>query len=128
GVQPLHVELFDRSQRLGRVALVEDVIQMAVTDRVEDQAMLVAQAVLFLLVGKTSRQLVSVGSRALADAATANEHLGLQQKLALAGLALHVVDGVALLNVGVKAEDHALFFTITISLSRNRSCLSIKQF
>ena len=76
---------------------------MSVTDRVEDQAVLVAQAVLFLLVGKTAGQLVSVGGRPFADAAAADEHLGLQQKLAFAGLALHVVDGVALHDVGVKA-------------------------
>jgi hypothetical protein len=39
-----------------------------------------------------------------------------------------MVDGVALLDVCVKAEDHALFFTLTNSLSRKRSYGSIKQF
>jgi hypothetical protein len=64
-----------------------------------------------LLVGEASGELVSVGGRALSDAATTHEYLGLQQKFAFAGLALHVVDGVALLDIRVKAENHALPFS-----------------
>ena len=67
---------------------------------------------------KPPAQLVAVRGGALADAAAAHEHLGLQQKLAFAGFALHVVDGVAVLNVGVKSEDHAFFFTITNEIDR----------
>jgi hypothetical protein len=33
----------------------------------------------------------------------------LQQEFAFAGFALHVVDGVAVLNVGIEAEDHEEF-------------------
>ena len=101
---------------------------MSIADSVEHQAVLVAQAVLFLLVGKAAGQLVSVGRGPLADAAAADEHLGLQQKLALAGLALHVVDGVALLDIRVKAENHALFFTITNSLSERDRAYRLNSF
>ena len=41
----------------------------------------------------------------------AHKYLGLQQQLAFACLALHVVDRVSLLDICVKTEDHALSFT-----------------
>ena len=85
------------------------IIQAAIADGVQHQAMLIAQAVFFLLVGEAAGQLVPVGSRPFADTAATHEYLGLQQQLAFAGLALHVVDGVALLDVGVKAKNHACF-------------------
>src|SRR6266849_2081126 len=84
---------------------------MAIADGIEHQAVLVAQAQLFLLVGKTSRQLVSVWAGAFPDAAATHEYLSLQEEFAFAGLALHVVDGVALLDIRIKAENHALSFT-----------------
>ena len=50
---------------------------------------------------------ICVGSRALAHAASANKDLRLQQAFALASLALHVVDGIAVFHIRVKAENHA---------------------
>ena len=57
---------------------------------VEHQAVLLAQDLLFFLVGEVrALRLVGVGSGALANAAAAHEDLGLQQHLALAGPADH---------------------------------------
>jgi hypothetical protein len=38
--------------------------------------------------------------------------LGLEQLFALARLALHVVDGIAVFHVRVKAEDHDEIFSV----------------
>jgi hypothetical protein len=83
---------------------------MAIADRIEHQAVLVAQAVLLLLVGKAPGQLVPIRARPFSDAATTDKHLSLQEQLAFAGLALHVIDGVTLLDIRVKAENHAFSF------------------
>ena len=106
-VQPLDVEFLLRSQGLGSLALVEDLLQVAVTDGVEHQAVLLAQDLLLALIGETcARSLLSIRSRAFANAASAHEDLGLQQHLAFARLALHVIDGVVVLDVGIEAKNH----------------------
>jgi hypothetical protein len=47
-----------------------------------------------------------IGDSALTDAPAAHENLSLEQFFALTGLALHVVDGVDVLYVSVKSENH----------------------
>ena len=70
--------------------------------------MLIPQNRLFFLVGKVwALRLFGVGGGAFADAASAHEHLRLQQEVALSGLALHVIHGVFVLDVGIEAKDHA---------------------
>ena len=72
--------------------------------------MLVAEHGFFLLVGKERIDgAVGVRSCPFADAAAAHKHLGLKQELALAGFALHVVDSIAVLHVGVEPENHGIF-------------------
>jgi hypothetical protein len=47
--------------------------------------------------------------------------LRLQQLLAFAGFALHVVDGVFVPNVGIKAKDHAIqAFPGSVSIAPTR--------
>jgi hypothetical protein len=109
GVLPLDVQLFDGGQGFGFGA-VEDVIQLAFANGFEDEAMLVAQLLLFLSVTKAGFQGgVGVGNCLLADTSAAHEDLGLEQFFALAGFALHVVDGVAVFDVGIEAENHKNF-------------------
>ncbi len=50
----------------------------------------------------------AVRNGALPDALASNEDLCLQQVLAFAGFALHVVGRVFVANVGVEAKDHAV--------------------
>ena len=47
-----------------------------------------------------------IGSRFLANAAAAHENLGLQKEFPFTRLALHVIDRVAVLDVGIEAENH----------------------
>src|SRR5208337_3691518 len=56
--------------------------------------------------GKSFRRVRSIGNGAFANAAAANEDLGLEELFAFAGFALHVIDRVLVANVGVKAKDH----------------------
>jgi hypothetical protein len=107
----MKVQLFNSRQGFRSFALIENIVQATVPDGIEHHAMLVAQTQFLLLVGKTTGQLVPVGSRVFPDAAAAHKYLGLQQQLAFARLALHVVDGVSLFDICVKTEDHALPFT-----------------
>ncbi len=46
---------------------------------------------------------------ALANAASAQKDLGLQQCFLLAGFALHVIDRTFVLDVGVEAKNHEIF-------------------
>jgi len=106
GVFPLDIEVFDSGQGFGFSA-VEDVFQLAFANGFEHEAMLVAELLLFLGIAEAGLS-GGVGVRygPLADAPTAHEHLSLEQFFALARLALHVVDGVAVFYVGVKAKNH----------------------
>ena len=102
----MHVELLDGGQGFG-FGVVEDALQLAFADRFEHQAMLVAELLLFLGIAETGlRGRSGIGDGPLAHAAAAHEHLGLEQFFALARLALHVVDGVAVFYVGVKSKNH----------------------
>jgi hypothetical protein len=50
-----------------------------------------------------------IGSRFLSDASSTHKYLCLEQLFSLARFTLHVVDGVAMLNVGVEPENHSDF-------------------
>jgi hypothetical protein len=67
--------------------------------------MLIAQLLFFLLIAEAG-VLRRVGNRLFAHASSAHENLRLQHLFALTRLALHVVDGVAVFNVSVEAENH----------------------
>ena len=109
GVLPLDVKLFNAGQGFG-FRTVEDVIQLPFPDGFEDEAVLVAQLLLFLGIPKTGFERGGrVGDRFLADAPSAHEDLSLKQFFALARFALHVVDGVAVFDVGIEAKDHKNF-------------------
>ena len=109
GVDPFDVQLLDGGQDFGFGA-IEDALQLAFANGLEHQAMLIAQLLLFLRIAETGLHgRAGVGDGALADAASANEDLGLEQLFALAGFALHVVDGVAVLDVGIEAKNHKEF-------------------
>src|SRR5258707_925176 len=78
--------------------------------------MLVAQNVLLLLIAEVRLGGTGgVGGSTLADATSAHEYLGLQQKLALAGFALHVVHRIVVFHIGVEAEDHRVFLSARMS-------------
>src|SRR5207302_5021200 len=71
------------------------------------QAMLVAELLLLLGIAETGLGgRVGIGDCFLAYASATHEDLRLKQFLALARLALHVVDGVAVLHIRVKSKDH----------------------
>ena len=109
GVFPLHVELLDAGQGFGFGA-VEDAFELAFANGFEHEAMLIAQLLLFLRIAEAGLQGGSgVGDGAFADASAAHEDLGLEQFFALARFALHVVDGVAVFYVSVKAKNHKEF-------------------
>ena len=91
-------------------------------DDVEHLAVLVPQDLLLLLVRKISaRDLLGIGRCLFPDAAAAYEHLGLQDEFVFARFALHVINGIALLHIGIKTKNHA----ISIHNSRN-ACMSVK--
>src|SRR5579864_228442 len=106
-VQPLNLNLFDLRQGFWGLAL-ENLFQPAFADSIQDQAVLLAENLLFLLVGKVGTLgLLRVWSGALADAASLHEHLRLQQQVGFAGLALNVIDRAVVLDVGIEAKNHA---------------------
>jgi len=89
--------------------VIENIVQLPFPDGVEHEAVLVAQLLLFLRIAETGlRNGSGVGDGFLADAAPANEDLGLKQFFAFARFTLHVVDGVDVFDVGIKAEDHKM--------------------
>src|SRR5277367_4101624 len=93
GVKPMNIKFFNSGESLGRDAFVENALHAAVADGVEDKPMLVAQDLLFLLVGEAGLGgFVGIGNGALANAASANEDLRLQQQLVLPSFALDVVN------------------------------------
>src|ERR1051326_8688585 len=112
GVEPLHVQFFDRGERLWSFSLVEDIIDVPIADRVEHHAVLVAQNLFLLLVGESGlSSLVGIGSRALADAASAHEDLRLQEKFVLTRLTLHVKNRILMLDIGIEPKDHVISLT-----------------
>src|SRR5208283_2376787 len=100
-----------RSQRFWRIALVQDGIELAVADGIEYLAMQLAQHLLSILIAVLRagcRRAQAIGNRALPDTAPPHEDLRLQQLLAFTRFALHVVDGIFVPNVGIKAKNHAV--------------------
>jgi len=68
GVFPLHVELLDGSESFG-IGAIENAFQLAFLDGFENQAMLIAQLLLFLRIAEANlRGGAGVGDGALADA------------------------------------------------------------
>jgi hypothetical protein len=106
GILPLHVELLDRGQSFG-FGVVENAFQMAFANRFEDEAMLVAELLLLLRIAEAGLGGgVGIGDSSLTNAAAAHKDLGLQKLFAFARFALHVVDGVAVFYVCIKAKNH----------------------
>ena len=102
----MDVKLFDGGQGFG-LSAIQDVIQLPFPDGFEDEAMLIAQLLLFLGVAKAGfRGRGGVRDGFLPDTPAAHEDLGLQQLFALAGFTLDVIDGVAVFDVGIEAENH----------------------
>ena len=107
-VQPLDIEFLDGGERLRRIAVVKHLIEPALANGFEDQTMLLAQNLFLLLISEIwALGLVGVRGGTFADAAAADEDLSLQQQVRLAGLALHVVNRVLVLDVRIEAKDHA---------------------
>src|SRR5207249_778573 len=105
-------------QALRRFTLIEDFIQLAFTNGIQHQAVLVTQDLLFLLIAKTAAGcFIRIRSCPLSHTAPADEHLGLQEQLVLSRLALHVVHGVVMLDIGIEAKDHVMAFRRCISRS-----------
>src|ERR1700761_7153052 len=60
---------------------------------------------------------------ALPNAASTHKNLRLQELIAFARLALHVVDGVVVTNIGVKTENHrSIFRALVGAISRFTGC------
>ena len=90
--------------------MIKNVVQLSFANGFEDEAMLVAQMLLFLGVAEIGLlRGSSIRNGFLADTPSTHEDLRLQQFLALARFALHVVDGVAVFDVGIEAENHKRF-------------------
>ncbi len=66
--------------------------------------MLVAELLFLLRITIPGRG--GVGDGFFPDAAAAHEDLSLEELFALARFALHVVDGIAMFDVGIKAKNH----------------------
>ena len=110
-INPFQVQFLDGGQYLGTLALVENALQLPFPDGIEHVAVLVAEQGFLLLVRKQRISgAVGVRSRPFSDATAPHKHLGLEQKLRLAGFALHVVHSIAVLHVGVEPENHGIFF------------------
>ena len=102
----MHIQLLNSREYFG-FTLIENGLEPAFPQGVKDQPVLVSQRLLFLLIGESAtRHFLRVGGSPFTDAAPANKDLGLQQLLTFACLALHVVDSVFVLNVGIKTKDH----------------------
>ena len=105
-VEPLDFQFF-YSRQIFRLGLIKNIVELAFADRVQNQPMLLAEQLLFLNIFEwTFGRFRSVGGGFLADAAAADEDLRLQEQIALARLALHVVDRVHMLHIGIEAENH----------------------
>ena len=71
-------------------------------------AVLFAEQLLFLLVGLPLARRGGIGNRFFSDTTSTDKNLRLQQQLAFASFALHVVDGVRVLDVGVESKNHRI--------------------
>jgi len=107
GVEPLHFELLDSGECF-RFLAVEDAIELAFPDRIEHVPVLFAEQLLFLLVSLSLAGRGGIGNCFLADAASTDKNLRLQQQLALSSFALHMVNRVRVLDVGIKAKNHRI--------------------
>src|ERR1700692_1326608 len=73
--------------------------------------MLLSQDLLLLLIGEAGLGSVfRIGRGTLADAASADKDLGLQETVAFARFALHVVHRVIVLHIGIEAKNHLSLF------------------
>ena len=105
--QPLNIEFLDRSQRLRRLPFVEYLLKLSIANGIEDNPVLLAQNFFLFLIGEAwALGLFCIRGCAFTDTASADENLCLQEHVGLAGLALHVVNRVLVLDVGIKAKDH----------------------
>jgi hypothetical protein len=111
GIEPFDVELSGGSENLG-LGAVKNRFQATLANRIQHGTMLVAQNLFFLGVAESRRRgHGGIGGCLLANAAAAHKNLGLEQKVGLACLALHVVNGFPALDIGIKAEDHWLMIS-----------------
>src|ERR1700739_2783279 len=102
----MHIQLLHGCQGLWLRA-IQYAVEFALPDRIQHQPVLLAKLMLLLCVaGLPLARLGGVGFGPLANAASADEYLGLEQQFSLARLALHVVDGVAMLHVGIEAKNN----------------------
>jgi len=108
GVGPLQIERLDPGQSFRRFAFIENGVQLAFPDRIEHFAVQIAQHSFSLLILVSFGLAGTIRDGPLADAPALDKNLRLQQLLALACLALHVVDGVVVPNIRVETEDHAV--------------------
>jgi hypothetical protein len=106
GILPLHIKLFDAGQSLA-FRFIQNALQLTIFNRFQNQSMLIAQELLFLMIAKTSLGGGGrVGNGFLAYTSSPDEDLGLKQFFTLARFALHVIDGVNVLYVGVESKNH----------------------
>src|SRR5205807_2516203 len=77
------------------------------TNCVNNAFVLGLEQIVHLIIGEAGLgDLLGIRGGTLPDAASAHEYLGLQEMVVLARLALHVIDGVLVLDVGIEAENH----------------------
>jgi len=89
--------------------------------------MLLAQDVLFLLVGETGfGGFVRIGGSPLADAASANKDLSLQEQFVFTRFALHVVNRAFVLDVGIEAKNHGVLINLILHNHRHKSARMLK--
>lgn len=82
------------------------VLDIAGARGVDDEAVLLLEQHLHVLLGESGKvELLGIGGGAFADAAPLNEDLRLEESVMDPGLTLDVIDGVAVLDVSVEAEN-----------------------
>ena len=87
--------------------MVQNVVQLPFPDRIQNQAVLLAELLLFLRIAELDfGRFGSIGRGSLADAASAHKNLCLEQQIAFTRLALHVINRVHVLHIGIEAENH----------------------
>ena len=91
-------------------------IEFPFPNGIEHETMLLAQLLFFLRVPELDfGRLAGIRRGLFAHAAAAHENLRLQQTFAFTRFTLHVVDGVAMLHIGIEAKNHRDFFTERLS-------------
>src|SRR5438067_1899856 len=112
-VQPVNFKFLDRRQRFRRVTLVKNLLETTFANRIQHQPMLLPQNLFLLLVGEMRAvRLFAIRGCAFADTASFYEDLCLQQEIRFSRLALHVVNRVLVLNVGIEAKNHAVNISV----------------